>query len=630
MSGLCGLVDFAAPHIEPDALRALAESASYRAPGGPVYRCLGEAGLAHLARHTGDREQPLVDPASKVCAVLDGRLDNRSELIALLAPDEGRGASDARLLLAAYRRWGEACTDHLLGDYAFAVWDAGRHRLVCAVDPLGIKPLHFACVGALVCFASDAVQVLQHPAVPDGYNEVEIAAYLAGRCEDPERSFFAAVRKLSPGQRLIADAAGLRLERYWTPGSAEIRYARDEDYADRFRELFQRAVADRLRDAGSFAGVAMSGGLDSTSVAAAAQRAGSGVRAYTFTFDRLTECDERSYSRAMTEELGLAVEPVEAERLWSLESRTTPPFSPDTPFLGWRTCYQEVFRRMADSGSRVLLLGHGGDDLLRGSALAYAERLRRGDLGAVRGFAHHARSRREPVLRALYRYFGRPHLPAGADRRLRSALRIGRRGPSPSWIEPSFARRFDLEGRDRSFRTGRIFASPARQDIYDNLVAVPWYWRLVNWHDRSAAAAGVEVRHPFLDRQLFEYVLAIPGEQLFRLARSKNLLRRSMAGLLPERIRDREGKTRFTAFLDFAVWEQGAGEVQELLRAPLSAALGFLDGGRLRDAYLGFVQGGTDESRRALWYAITLEIWLRRCEAMRSVRRGSLVRRSAA
>ncbi|HEY4597505.1 MAG TPA: asparagine synthase-related protein, partial [Thermoanaerobaculia bacterium] len=227
MSGLFGIVDFAAPRIEPEGFRVL----------------------------------------------LDGRLDNRPELIARLSPAKGLEASDAEILLAAYLEWGDACVDRLLGDFAFAIWDAGRRRLLCAVDPLGIKPLHYAQVGSLICFASDAVQVLRHPAVPDGYNEVEIAAYLAGGCEDPERSFFAAVHKLGPGRRLVVEKGGLRAERYWSPAPEEIRYPRDEDYVDRFRELLQRAVTDRMRGAGSFVGIAMSGGLDSTSVAALAQRA---------------------------------------------------------------------------------------------------------------------------------------------------------------------------------------------------------------------------------------------------------------------------------------------------------------------------------------------------------------------
>jgi asparagine synthase (glutamine-hydrolysing) len=578
MSGLCGIVSFAALRIEPDELRGLAESAFYRAPAGIRYRWLGGAGLACLARDEGDRDQPLLDPSGQVCAVLDGRLDNRPELIALLAPDGGAAASDVRLLLGAYLRWGEACTDHLLGDFAFAVWDAGRRRLLCAVDPLGIKPLHFARVGALVCFASDAMQVLAHPAVPDGYDEGEIAAYLGSRCEDPERSFFAAVRRLAPGQRLLADVGDLRVERYWNPRPAAIRYARDEDYADHFHELLQQAVTDRLRGAGSFAGVAMSGGLDSTSVAALAQRA-SPARAYTFTFDRLTECDERIYSRAMTEELGLAVEPVAVEQLWSLESQRALPFSPDTPFAGWHTCFEEIFRRMAAGGARVLLTGHGGDDLLRGSSLIYAERLRRGDWRAVREVVRHARGTGKPVPRALYEYFGRPHL--------------------------------------RSLQAWR----PSRREVYANLVEIPWYWRVANWHDRSCAASGIEVRHPFLDRRLFEYVLAIPGEQLFRLTGYKNLLRRSMAGTLPERIRQRHDKTKFTSFLDFVLLERVADEVRELLRAPRSVDLGIVAKDQLRTDFEGLTTGRRDVSRRALWYAITLEIWLRRCEVIRKNRR---------
>ena len=615
MSGLFGIVDFAAPRIEPEELRRLAELASYRAPGGITCHFLEGAGLAHLALH---EERPLLDSERKICVLFDGRLDNRPELIARLSPARGAEASDTELLLAAYLEWGEVCTDRLLGDFAFAIWDAGRRRLFCAVDPLGIKPLHYAQVGSLICFASDAVQVLQHPAVPDGYNEAEIAAYLAGCCEDPERSFFAAVHKLGPGRRLVAENGSLRAERYWSPAPKEIRYPRDEDYADHFREILQQAVTDRMRGAGSFVGIAMSGGLDSTSVAALAQRASTtGIRAYSFVFNRLTDCDERAYSRSMTEELGLEVEPVEAERLWDLESRSALPHSPDTPFVGWHTCYREILRQMAVGGSRVLLMGHGGDDLLRGSSLVYAERLRRGDLSAVREVVSHARGRQESLPRALYRHFVRPHLPAGVDRALLSALGK-RKDRLPAWLHPDFVRRTRLASDARAPR--RSFASPARRETYTHLVEHPWYWRLANWHDRNAAAFGIEVRHPFLDRRLSEYVLAIPGEQLFRLDSTKSLLRRSMREILPERIRSRQGKTRFTPFLDLVLRERAAGEIAELLRSPRAADLKVFDGNLLQSSYLDFL-GRTEKSKRALWCAVTLEIWLRRCEVIRESRK---------
>jgi len=592
MSGLLGLVDLSGSPVEPELLEALAAACAYRAPGGITCRVLEGAGLAYFALHQGDR--PLF--TSGISVLFDGRLDNRPELLARLARDPE--SPDAALILAAYLEWGDGCLERLLGDFALALWDAPRRRLLCAVDPLGIKPLHWALAGSGLCFASDAAMVLRHPGVPDGYDEGQIAAYLAGRCEDTERSFFAAVHRLAPGHRLIAEAGTVRVERYWSPNPSEIRYARDEDYADHFREIFERAVTDRLRDAGSSACIAMSGGLDSCSVAAVSHRSGAGAHAYTFVFDRLPGCDERSYSRSMTEELGLSVEPVAAESLWALESQAPLPHSPDTPFVGWRTCYAEILRRMRERGSTVLLLGHGGDDLLRGSALVYSERLRRGDLSAVREVASHARRQGEPVSRALYRQFLRPHLPVGADRLLRSVLGHGRR---------------DLAAGP-ACRT-------AKQEIGTHLVEIPWYWRLANWHDRNAAGFGIEVRHPFLDRRLFEYVLAIPGEQLFRLSSTKDLLRRSMRGILPESIRLRRGKTVFSPFLDLVLRERAAAEVRELLRAPRAHELGFVDGKRLSSFYFEGLDGGSNESRRALWHAITLEIWLRRCEVIRRDRR---------
>ena len=342
MSGLFGVVDFAAPYRAGGISRAR-ECASYRAPGGIGYRFLGEAGSLICASPATGRPAAPRSRSPRSASVLDGRLDNRSELIAQLAPAEGTSGSDVRLLLAAYLRWGEACTDHLLGDFAFAVWDAGRRRLLCAVDPLGIKPLHFARVGPLVCFASDAVQVLAHPAVPDGYDEAEIAAYLAGQCEDPERSFFAAIHKLAPGQRLIADAGGLRVERYWYPATRgdPLRPGRGlrrpfpgslpaggDRSSPRRGEL--RGGRDERRSRLDLGG---SGRI------ACPQAPKSGLTPLFST--SLPECDERSYSRAMTEELGGGGSPIEAE----FDSGTwNPGFSlhsaPIRLSSARRTCYQ--------------------------------------------------------------------------------------------------------------------------------------------------------------------------------------------------------------------------------------------------------------------------------------------------
>jgi asparagine synthase (glutamine-hydrolysing) len=197
-------------------------------------------------------------------------------------------------------------------------------------------------------------------------------------------------------------------------------------------------------------------------------------------------------------------------------------------------------------------------------------------------------------------------------------------------MNPDFAHRIDLRERLKSLQPRKVFMSLARQEVYANTVATPWYWRLANWHDRNAASFGIEVRHPFLDRRLFEFVLAIPAEQLFRLGSTKNLLRRAMAGFLPESVRNRQGKTRFTSFLSSVLRERAKNEILELLKDSHATRMGFLNGERLRSAYLEFINQKTNVSRRALWYAITLEVWLRRCDAVLHVRRQALAGSAAA
>lgn len=536
----------------------------------------------------------------------DVRLDNRRELIEALAPSGhllDERPSDTDLLLAAYLCWGESCVDHLLGDFAFAVWDARRHRLFGAVDPLGVKPLHWTRQGDRFGFASDALEVLRDPSVPRTLDETALADYLTNRLEDSHRSFFRAVHRLPPGHRLVAAAGGEQVERYWNPAPEPVRYRDRRDYARHFSEVLERSVNDRLRTDGSWIGVAMSGGLDSPSVAALARRSldrngGPHLLASSFVFPRHPECDEQAYLDDLRRELNLEVERIDFERFWSLDGLEDSLRDADTPFLGWRSGYGELLRRLASRGGRVLLMGHGADDLLRGSTLTGLDRLRRGDLGIVPEIVRAARNRGESVPRALYRVLGKPLLPSALVRRPAS--------PPPPWLLPGFVRRSGLERHPDPAPGG------AREEIYANTVGTAWYSRIVHWHGRNAARFGVEVRHPFLDRRLFELVLAFPPEELWEPGVSKPLLRRTMTGMLPEAVRGRKTKTRFTTFLDTVLREKEAGRIEDLLHAPLAADLGILDRDRLLAAYREYRQGGSPALRAPLWHAVTLEIWLKR------------------
>jgi asparagine synthase (glutamine-hydrolysing) len=551
--------------------------------------------------------------------VADVRLDNRQELIEKLAADgmldrqDAGNAGDAELLLAAYRRWDEACAEHLLGDFAFAVWDSRRRRIFAACDPLGTKPLYFALAGSVLCLASEAQQVLRYPGIAWALDEIMVGDYLACRVPEPSRTFFRDVQRLSPAHRLVADAGdprNVRIDRYWNlDASARITYARDEDYASHFLELFRRAVGDRLRGSAGDVGILMSGGLDSSAVAAIASREDSRrLFAASFIFDRLEECDERRFIQATASRLGLDSELVAAERFPVLDDPEAQRPALEAPFAAWDACFHEVLRRARARGAQVLLTGHGGDDLLWGSRLVYADRLWRGDLRAAWEVLRYAATNRHAWSWILYQHLVEPLLPPKVHRGLRRLTGKDSDAAVPDWIDSGFARRTGLTERLRQ-TPARRFPGAARAAVHDYVRHTPWD-RSSHWYGQHAAGFGIEVRHPFLDRRLIEYLASIPQAQVFRVHLSKNLLRQAMAGLLPEEVRMRRSKTHLGGFLALSLGGERRERIERLLAKPLSSEMGILDEKHLRAAYQRTQDGKTEFDLR-LWNPIALELWLR-------------------
>jgi len=626
MSGICGFVDFSGRPAAPERLACMAEAARHRGPDGMRSSVRGAVALCHLALHATAEavleRQPLCSPDGAVWLVADLRLDNRGELTRDLAPTgllpSERAAGDGEILLAAFLEWGAGCVERLLGDFAFAVWDGRSRTLLCARDPLGVKPLCFTRAGDLFCFASEAQQILHHPAIDRSLDESAMADHLAGWPQDPGRSFFRHIQRLPPGHRLLAGHGGDHLEKTWSPEWIEpaSRSSRHDSVA-RFRELFEQSVTDRLRTQGNTVGIAMSGGLDSPSIAAVAQNyflANSeppkSLLAYSFVFDSLKECDERAQIRAVADRAGFETAFIQAESHWLLVDPAFNAVSLESPFQGWLSCHLEGMRLLAGRGSRVLLTGQGADDLLQGSRLVLVERLLRGESRVVADIWRYAKARGCTTWKDLYRLLVRPMLPAGLDTGMR---RIGRRplpARLPEWITPGLARRTGIAERLVEPRFGRR-CGMALREVWFQLGLAP-YEQAIHWQDRVAAALGIEVRHPFLDRRIAELILATSPEQIFELGCYKPLLRRAMAGILPDELRLRRDKTKLGSYFDVSLREKAGGIIKELLTAPLIASLGLVDGPKLRGSFAAYQQDSQNPEKRRTWNAVTLEIWLRR------------------
>ena len=271
----------ASPARRPSPARSKAMTAllERRGPDGSHHLLDGPAALGHTLLATTPEALhevlPLTDAASGCSITADVRLDNREELLpALGLAEEARVIGDGELMLRAYLLWGEACLEHLLGDFAFAIWDPRSQRLFAARDQMGLRQLiHCHVPGELFAFATEPEAILALPDVPRRINEARIADYLDDlEAADFTSTFYEGLYRLPPAHCLTVDASGLQIRRYWAlQPVTELQLDSDEAYAAAFLMVFTKAVRSRLRCAGPV-GSMLSGGMDSGSVVAVATR----------------------------------------------------------------------------------------------------------------------------------------------------------------------------------------------------------------------------------------------------------------------------------------------------------------------------------------------------------------------
>src|SRR3989449_1054025 len=340
MSGIAGLWRLGGQPVEPAELESMTARLAHRGPDGTGAWREGPVALGHGMLHTTPEslreQQPLVGTRGDLVLAADARIDNRGELCSLLpAPSD---ATDADLILAAYERWDETCPEHLLGDFAFAIWDAREQRLFCARDHFGVKPFYYHHrLGRLFAFASEIKGLLALPDVPRRLNETRVADYLVPLLEDKEITFYEEIVRLPPAHWMTVDREGIRRQEYWSlDPEREIRLGSDDEYAAAFREIFTEAVRCRLRSAFPV-GSMLSGGLDSSSIVCVARELlaqGGCPRPHTFSavFDDVPECDERRYIETVLSGGGVEPHLIRGDKVNPVERLEQDLVQQDEPF----------------------------------------------------------------------------------------------------------------------------------------------------------------------------------------------------------------------------------------------------------------------------------------------------------
>jgi asparagine synthase (glutamine-hydrolysing) len=538
LSGFVGILNLDLASVDRTLLERLTQSLVFRGPDAQEVWCRGQVGLGHallqITSGTAMEKQPghLDD---RLWIVADARIDAREELIAKLkaksasARELSLSTPDSQLILHAYDTWGAPCIEHLIGDFSFAIWDTHERRLFCARDQFGVKPFFYARLGPLIIFSNTLNCIRQHPSVSHRLNDLAIADFLMfDMNQDPATTSFADVQRLPAAHTLTCEREQLSVRRYWELSvTTPIHFSHDEEYVERFRELLDLVVADRLRT--ESAGVLMSGGLDSPTVAASAQRVfarngrSCGLRAYTEVFDSLIPHEERHYASLVADALKIPIEFLVSDHWKMFERADQPEYrAPEPIHSALPNTTVDQLRQVAVQG-RVALTGYGGDPALCGRISVHFRQLLEKRLFG-RALADAAR------FLAVEGRLSRLYL------RTRLSILVGSKGHSPGypgWLNEDLEKRLGLRGRWELLSRAPAPREAVRPEAHE-VMAAPLWADLFAKYDSGFTRVPVDVCHPIFDLRLVNFLLALPR---LPWCSDKELLREAARGRLPDVVR---------------------------------------------------------------------------------------------
>lgn len=511
----------------------------------------------------------------EIWLVADARIDNRNELAARLGinPPQVATMPDSAFVLRAWMQWGQECVQHLVGSFAFAVWDAQAEEFFLARDHSGQRPLYYCKTAQSFAFATTARAVRSCPGVSSELDERQLARDLIGLPPEMPRTRFRDIQTIAPGHCLVVRREGAEQRRYWSFDTlSAVRFVRDEEYVEAFREIFDEAVRCRLRTTGGIA-TELSTGLDSGSVAASAARLlairGERITAYTAVpcteFSGLIHpqliADEGPYAAAVAT-LYPNMQHIRMDASGSNMLREMERIFPllDLPLAAplnnvWSSM---ILDHAAASGVKVMLNGalgnfafsYTGSDVLRDS-------FRRGHWLAMIGQALRMRragvsSGRNAASLTIFRL-----LPWAMRKRVDPLIRA----VNLRWsaIRPDRGREYEVIDQFRRF-------------IYTQSSGLPMlmekHFMQNQYGDYNAATEagwGIEARDPTADKRVFEFCAAIPQEQFVVGGQGRSLVRRAMRGRLPTATLEREEKGS-----QAADWYECLGKIRGELAAELT------------------------------------------------------------
>jgi asparagine synthase (glutamine-hydrolysing) len=516
---------------------------------------LGQHSL-HVTPQSLHEVLPLHHTESQCCIVADVRLDNRDDLCAMLSVNASDRADipDSELILRAYDKWGVDCPDHLLGDFAFAIWDDRNQKLFCARDIMGVRPFFYHQDDRQFTFASYILGV-RAAGVSDQLDLELLSASLraTSNYSHGERTLFAGIRKLKRAHSMVVTADGIKTWAYWDPDNLpDMTMESDQAYAERLADLMKQSVQARIRSAFPV-GAHLSGGLDSSAITVLAARRlkeqGKQLTGYAWADEpkeplpRLADKplgpreeidDERRLIELISEIEGVPVSYSSVTEPDMLANRfIVPGTNDDAEFV-----HEIATRRQATAdGVRVMLSGWGGDELITFNGRGYlADLLRRGQwVKLYRELSAWGSLRDRPIWKPLITKAMYPLIPDRLLERFSSSLlpRGWDQQPLPGMFQPEFAARLAAA---TPLPHNRARPGVGGRNLQRLLLAREHIPRRIEGWACAGGRVGMTYAYPMLDRRIVEMALTIPEEQSWKNGWNRYVFRNAMNGILPDEV----------------------------------------------------------------------------------------------
>jgi asparagine synthase (glutamine-hydrolysing) len=610
---VCGIAGFVTTAPEARAIGILGRMADAIRHRGPddfgfyhdPWAHLGQRRLAIVDVQNG--HQPMSDKSGALWITFNGEIYNHAALRPALeqAGHRFRTRSDTETILHAYQQHGADCLRLLRGMFAFVIWDARRQRLFCARDRLGIKPFYYYWDGRLFAFASEIKALLEHPSISPVLDEDVLPEMLAFGYSSSHHTLFGNIRKLMPAHRMLLDVGSaqpeLRCERYWeTPPDDDQQPDFDQQqWMPETRRRLEESVEMHLMSDVPL-GVLLSGGLDSSAIAALAQRAVSRpVETFAVGYSEAT-FSELSYARQTASALGANHREtvIGIDDFFGALGKLI--WHEDEP-IAWPSSVPLYFvSKLAAQHVKVVLTGEGSDELFAGY-----ERYRW--LGLNERWAARYETVPPGIRRAVREWIAiSPLLGAGLRRKLRHTV-LGRDLGFESLFLENFYCAFAGAQHENYMRhwNARPDASLLARTLYADQHT--YLVELLMKQDRMSMAASIESRVPFLDHTFVEFAARIPDGLKIRGRTQKHILKAAMSDVLPRGILHRK-KMGFPTPLARWLRDPRAEPFYAALRSPDGLVAAHFDLGEV-DTLIEAHRLGREDATDRIWRLLNLQIW---------------------